>query len=49
MFIKQQEREKERKNSPLYRAVSEVDNYNKYHGCNLSYGQYYALKGAGII
>ncbi len=49
MFAKQKEQEESRKNSPLYKAVNEVDTYNKYHGCNLSYGQYYALKGAGII
>ena len=49
MFEKEKEQEENRKKSPLYKAVNEVDTYNKYHGCKLSYGQYYALKGAGII
>lgn len=49
MFEREKEQEEIRKNSPLYRAVNEVDTYNKYHDCKLSYGQYYALKGAGMI
>lgn len=49
LFLRQKEQEEKRRKSPLYKAVTEVDNYNKLHGCTLSYGQYYALKGAGMI
>lgn len=49
MFERQREQQERRKSSPLYGAVTEVDSYNRTHGCTLSYGQYYALKGAGII
>jgi hypothetical protein len=49
LFARQREQEEKRKKSPLYKAVAEVDDYNKLHGCTLSYGQYYALKGAGML
>lgn len=49
MFLRQKEMEEKRKTSPLYKAVKEVEDYNRINGCTLSYGQYYALKGAGII
>ncbi len=29
---------------PLYAALKEVEQYNKEHGTNLSYGQYFAQK-----
>ncbi len=49
LFRRQEENKKKRLASPLYQAVCEVDEYNKTHNCNLSYGQYYALKGADMI
>lgn len=49
LFQRQKEQEEKRKLSPLYRAVNEVDEYNRRHGCQLSYGQYYALKGADML
>jgi hypothetical protein len=49
LYARQKEQEEKRKRSPLYKAVTEVDDYNKLHGCTLSYGQYYALKGAGML
>jgi len=49
LFKKQEERERKRKNDILYKSISEVDNYNKTHNCNLSYGQYFALKGANML
>lgn len=49
LYARQKEQEEKRKNSPLYKAVAEVDRYNRIHGCTLSYGQYYALKGAGML
>lgn len=41
------ERERRRKRdwlaSALYSAIKEVENYNKEHGTNLSYGQYFGV------
>ncbi len=49
LFAKEKETDDYKKRSPLYKAVTEVDNYNRLHNCALSYGQYYALKGANMI
>lgn len=49
LFKKQAERDKFKKENPLYNAINEVDEYNKSHNCNLSYGQYFALKGANML
>lgn len=49
LFAREREQEENKKQDPLYKAVAEVDNYNRLHGCTLSYGQYYALKGAKML
>lgn len=40
---KEQKRKKEYLESPICRLVKEVENYNKTHRTNYSYGQYVAL------
>lgn len=49
LFKKQEENRRKRKENPLYISINEVDNYNKEHSCSLSYGQYFALKGANML
>ncbi len=49
MFARQEEMKIHRRTSPLFKAVNEVDEYNRLNGCKLSYGQYYALKGAKML
>ena len=49
LFKKQEKREKKKKENPLFIAINEVDTYNETHNCNLSYGQYFALKGADML
>lgn len=39
------EREEKKKTNKLYIALNEVKNYNDRTGSNLSYGQYFAVKG----
>lgn len=34
------------KNSPLIKGLKEVEEYNKAHGTNYSYGKYFALKSS---
>lgn len=49
LWQRQKERQMGQFVDPLVLAVKEVDDYNKSKGCKLSYGQYYALKGANRI
>lgn len=49
LWKQQKSRDLAAKTDPLVRAVGEVDEYNRQTGCHLSYGQYYALKGADLI
>ncbi len=48
-------REREEKRKRLVRsleisvAVREVENYNREHGTRLSYGEYFAKKGQGLL
>ena len=36
-------------NSPIMKSVKEVEEYNKAHGTNYSYGKYFALKEKGEL
>ena len=49
LFKKQEENQRKKLENPLFNAINEVDEYNKNHNCNLSYGQYFALKGANML
>ena len=49
LFKKQEERRRKEKDLPIVNAIAEVEKYNKLNNCNLSYGQYYALKGANLL
>lgn len=40
---KEQKRRKERSESPLFKMVAEVDEYNSLHNTKYSYGQYVAF------
>lgn len=40
----QRKRKKELLESPIYKAVREIEAYNRENGTNLSYGQYFARK-----
>ncbi len=46
LFETEKIRKKELFESPLYKAVREIEKYNKTHGTHLSYGQYFARKQA---
>ncbi len=46
MWVRQRQRQEDRKKDPMYITLAQIDLYNKKHGTNLSYGQYTAMKGA---
>ena len=45
MWLKQRQRQEQRKKDPMYITLAQIDLYNKEHGTNLSYGQYIAVMG----
>ncbi|MBQ0084055.1 MAG: hypothetical protein KBS52_04745 [Clostridiales bacterium] len=47
LYEMQRKRRKELFESPLYRAVRQVEEYNRKNGTHLSYGQFFAMKEAG--
>ncbi len=49
LWERQRQRTIARLTDPILNAVAEVDAYNQRTGQKLSYGQYFALKGAGHI
>lgn len=49
LFEAQRHRTESRKTDALISAIKEVDDYNRRTNCTLSYGQYFALKGANRI
>ncbi len=44
MWATQEQRKKAWLEHPLYKAIKEVDEYNRVNGTQLSYGQYFAVK-----
>lgn len=49
LLAKQRAKEEKRLKDPLYKAINEVDEYNRRNKCRLSYGQYFALKEAKML
>ncbi len=45
IYKKEKEKYIHIKNSPIYKLIRELKEYNKKHGTNLSYGQYCAIVG----
>lgn len=49
LYKKQREKKEKEKTDKMFCSVREVDDYNRRTGKNLSYGQYFAMKGAQKI
>lgn len=43
------ENQKKKQAFDVAKAIKEVDEFNKIHRTNYSYGQYFALKGLGVL
>ena len=48
-FRREEERRKQIAEFDVSKAIAEVEEYNRTHGTNYSYGRYFALKGLGEL